>query len=263
MRRDIRENIKDDRNPRPALPKGWPRCRFELKYRISESKAEAARQFIKPYLPLDRYCKLQPGGAYPIVSLYLDSDDLQLCQQSLGGHKNRFKLRIRSYTDEPDYPRFFEIKRRVNNIIIKSRCRVMHHDIAALLSGPSLPLQSYDGDGETLKQFQLYMNSINAGPVVQVRYLRQAYEGDSANRVRVTFDRELAYSVGSSPEVSLNGRGWRRYPLNGVILEIKFTERYPGWLGQMVGYFELQKQSVSKYVRSMKRASSLGLLLRK
>ncbi len=68
------------------------RCRHELKYHISESKAEAIMQFIKPYLPLDRYCKLQRSRDYPIVSLYIDSTDLQLCKESLGGLKNRYKL---------------------------------------------------------------------------------------------------------------------------------------------------------------------------
>ena len=118
------------------------RCRRELKYHIGESKAAAIAQFIKPYLHLDRYCKSQPVGAYPIASLYLDSDNLQLCRESLQGQKNRFKLRIRSYSDEPDYPHFFEIKRRIDNVIIKTRNRVMPRDVAALLSGFSIPPQN-------------------------------------------------------------------------------------------------------------------------
>ena len=63
------------------------RCRRELKYHIGESKAAAIAQFIKPYLRLDRYCRLQPGGRYLVTSLYLDSDNLQLCRESLEGHK--------------------------------------------------------------------------------------------------------------------------------------------------------------------------------
>ena len=236
-------------------------CRFEIKYRISESQAEAVKQFIKPYLRLDRYSKLQRYGAYPIVSLYLDSDNLQLCRESLTGQKNRFKLRIRSYTDEPDYPRFFEIKRRMNTIIIKSRARVMHQDVATLLSGSHLRQQSYYTDEETLNQFQLYMNSIRAKPVIRIRYMRQAYEGDNPeNRVRVTFDRELCYNVSSIPEVTLNDQGWQHHPLSldGVILEIKFTGCYPAWLSRMVEYLDLRQQSISKYASSIKESCLLG-----
>ena len=230
------------------------RCRHEVKYHISESKAEAIAQFIKPYIPLDRYCKLQRSRDYPIVSLYIDSNDLQLCKESLGGLKNRYKLRIRSYTDEPDYPRFFEIKRRINTIIIKSRARVMTRDVATLLKGLPLPPQNYTADTDSINQFQLYMNNIQAKPVVLIRYKRQAYEGGTENKVRVTFDRELYYCVTKDPEVRLGGSGWQRNPFTtgGVVLEIKFTDRYPKWLSEMVKCFNLKQRSISKYASSIK-----------
>jgi hypothetical protein len=183
-----------------------------------------------------------------------------LCKQTLRGHKNRFKLRIRSYTDEPGYPRFFEIKRRMNTIIIKNRSRVRDQDVVTLLSGSSLPPQEYSTDEKTLSQFQLYMKSINAKPKVLIRYLRQAYEDSSHNRVRVTFDRELSYNVTRAPEVLLNGQGWQHHPISrgGVILEIKFTARYPAWLARMVGCLNLRQESFSKYATSITSACSLG-----
>jgi SPX domain protein involved in polyphosphate accumulation len=235
-------------------------CRYELKYLISESKAQAIVQYIKPYLQMDRYSKLQRGGDYPIVSLYLDSDDLRLCWESLTGVKNRFKLRIRSYTDELDYPRFFEIKRRINTVIVKSRARVMDRDVPTLLAGLPLPPQNYSADIETLNQFQLYMNSIKARPIILIRYLRRAYEGDSETRVRVTFDRQLCYCTTDAPEVRLGGRGWQRNPLTegGVILEIKFTNRYPAWLNQMIRYSDVQAQPISKYATSITESCKLG-----
>lgn len=238
--------------------------RYEMKYIICESKAEAIRQFIKPYVQLDRYCKLQRSGIYPIVSLYLDSDDLHLCRESLTGQKNRFKLRIRSYTDELDYPRFFEIKRRVNNVIIKSRSRVMDKDIAALFTGLSMPLHHhYATDHVALRQFQLYVNSIKAKPVILIRYMRQAYEDDSENRVRVTFDRKLSYNVTTRPRVTLDGQSWQYHLLGSVILEIKFTDRYPAWLSRMVECFNLRQRSMSKYATSIQDACSLGLCVRR
>jgi hypothetical protein len=246
---------------RPAAPADrMLRCRHEIKYLISEAKAVAIAQFIRPYLEPDRYSKLQRGGHYPIVSLYLDSNNLQLCRESLTGQKNRFKLRIRSYTDEPEYPRFFEIKRRVNNVIIKSRARVMERDVPALLAGLPLPPQDYTTDEDVLNQFQLYTKSIGAKPVVLVRYMRQAFEGDSETRVRVTFDRELCYNVTSSPQVRLGGSGWQHSSVTtgGVILEIKFTDRYPAWLSQMVEYLDLRQDSISKYATSIRQSCSLG-----
>jgi len=229
-----------------------------MKYHITESQAAAVEHFVQPYLHLDRYCKLQPTGTYPIVSLYLDSDNLRLCQESMVGKKNRFKLRIRSYTDDPNYPKFFEIKRRMNTIIIKDRERVMQRDIPGILERGILPAQYYSTEQDILKQFLLYKDTINAGPTIRVRYLRRAYEDDSDNRVRVTFDHRLSYKVTDEPDISLDGSGWHLYCPNGVILEIKFTGRFPAWLNRMVKCFNLRQQSFSKYVNSVKGSCSLG-----
>jgi len=229
-------------------------CRYELKYHITESKARAVAQFVRQYVPVDRYCKLQRSGDYPIVSLYLDSDDMHLCKESLDGRQNRFKLRIRGYTDEPDYPVFFEIKRRINTVIMKSRTRVMHSDVPRLLSGLSLPPQSYSVDTKALNQFQLYMTSIQAKPKVLIRYMRQAFEDEGESRVRVTFDRQLCYSVTDKPEVRLGGSGWQRSPVTengGVVLEIKFNGSYPVWLSRLVEYFDLRARAMSKYATSI------------
>jgi len=233
-------------------------CRYEMKYVVTESQAAAMAPFIVQYIPVDRYCKLQRGGIYPIVSLYLDNADWRLCRESITGVKNRFKLRIRSYTDEPDYPRFFEIKRRINTVIMKSRARVMDRDIEPLLGGLPLPPQDYKTDEKALSQFQLYMKSINAGPGVLIRYWRQAWEGEGDNRVRVTFDRDLCYCITREPVVRLGGGGWQRNNMTKghVILEIKFTGKYPAWLSHMAKCFNLRLRSMSKYATSVRQASN-------
>jgi len=246
------------RKPRIAAPGKNLFCRYELKYHLCEAKARAIEQFIKPYIHLDRYAKAQPDGTYPIVSLYLDSQDFKLCRESMIGKKNRFKLRIRSYDDDTSTPYFFEIKRRLNNVVIKSRARVTHDNTVDLLAGRSVSPAKYRADEQTLRQFQLYMQYINAKPVIRIRYMRKAYEDDSDNRVRVTFDRLLCHNAGSEPIVMFNGTGWQRHKLNNVILEIKFTARYPAWLSRMVKYFDLRRESISKYTTSVKHACSMG-----
>ena len=87
-----------------------------------------------------------------------------------------------------------------------------------------------------LNQFELYRAAIHAGPLVLIRYLRQAFEGTGEARVRVTFDRELCYKVTDEPHVRLGGSGWQHHTFTAVhtILEIKFTGRYPAWLTRLV-----------------------------
>jgi hypothetical protein len=45
---------------------------------------------------------------------------------------------------------------------------------------------------------------------------------------------------------------------NFVILEIKFTDRYPAWLGDIIRRFNLPLMAMSKYVESLTQASMLG-----
>jgi hypothetical protein len=257
---------KDQQKVRPGQPAkkvaadGMLACRYEMKYLVSEIVAAGIVRYIRPFIPADRYSKLQRGGHYPIVSLYLDAPDLQLCKESLSGVRNRFKLRIRSYTDEPEYPRFFEIKRRINRVILKSRARVTDGDVPLLLKGRSLPPQGYTTDMEALNQFQLYVAAVDAGPVVLIRYMRQAFESVTPDRVRVTFDRELYYKVTDEPYVRLGGSGWQHNDLTTgyTILEIKFTGSYPVWLTRLVQHFDLEVMAISKYATSMQQASRFG-----
>ena len=232
--------------------------RHEMKYLISESTAAGITQYLKAFTHLDRHSEFKPNNAYMISSVYLDSENFKLCRESLDGTKNRFKLRVRCYTDDPDYPRFFEIKRRVNTIIIKSRARVMYNSVNPLLNGSMVALPDHDTESENLRQFLLYMNSINAIPAVGIQYMRQAYEGIVDDRVRITMDRELSFNVTRNALVKNSGPGWQHLPLdNKVILEIKFTGTYPAWVDRLVKYFGIKTQSVSKYARSIQHACLL------
>ena len=252
--------VRPGQPPKKVVADGMLACRYEMKYLVTEIEAAEIARCVRPFLEYDKYSKLQRGGMYPIVSLYLDGPDLRLCRESLTGLKNRFKLRIRSYTDEPEYPRFAEIKRRINRVILKSRARVMDRDIALVLKGRRLPPQGYTTDETALSQFQLYVAAIHAGPAILIRYLRQAFESPSANRVRVTFDRNLCYKISDVPDVRLGGSGWQHngLTLGQVILEIKFTGCYPQWLSRLVQDFNLEACSISKFATSMEQSCRLG-----
>ena len=49
---------------------------------------------------------------------------LRLGYRTINGDKNRYKLRLRFYEDNPHAPVFFEIKRRMNDAIMKQRCGI-------------------------------------------------------------------------------------------------------------------------------------------
>ena len=78
--------------------------RFELKYLVDAQVALRMREFVRGYLVPDEYSEGKPDNSYHSHSLYLDSDDLCLYWDVLNSNKNRYKLRIRYYDDNPDSP---------------------------------------------------------------------------------------------------------------------------------------------------------------
>src|SRR2546423_437484 len=109
--------------------------RFELKYIITEDVAMQARSFVSSYLEIDEYGASRPNLSYPVHSLYLDSDDLILYWNTINGNKNRYKLRLRYYENRPKAPVYFEIKRRMNDAILKQRGPVKREAVDWLLAG--------------------------------------------------------------------------------------------------------------------------------
>jgi hypothetical protein len=232
-------------------------CRHELKHLVSEAQALAITRYIAPLVSPDRH---PAGGSYRIVSLYLDSPDLLLCRQSLEGVKNRFKLRIRSYAEELSDPCFCEIKRRVNDVISKTRAVVSPRTLGELVSPVvARELRSADACG-ALEQFLYYRRLIGARPTLFVRYQRQAFEGSAPNRVRITLDRDLEYATPHERRLCVTGSPWRPIHREGVVvLEIKFTGFYPAWVSRLAGMFNLWRQSISKYALLLRWAANDAL----
>jgi hypothetical protein len=230
--------------------------RFELKYLIDELTAGGIRDFVSSHLSPDKHADPH-SHAYRISSLYLDSPLLLLCGQTRRGIKNRFKLRIRFYDDDPTGPAFLEIKRRVTDVICKERAMIAREAVPRLLNGygpdPSY-LMSKNGDSKAenaLLNFCNLCDNTDARGCIYVSYEREAYVSTESNSIRVTFDRELIGSPyqhgaclsmphhGASPPI---GNGER------VILELKFTDRFPIWMRELVQAFNLQRTSAPKYV---------------
>src|ERR1051325_5872090 len=148
--------------------------RFELKYLVSEATAERVRDFVRRYLAMDEFGVGKPNYYYPVHSLYLDSDNLEIYWRTVNGDKNRFKLRLRYYSDHPDTPVFFEIKRRMKDIILKQRGGVKQSAVPLLWSGhfPSADqMVSRDSSGlVSVQKFIQLMTQLHAKPKSHIYY---------------------------------------------------------------------------------------------
>ncbi|NLK41885.1 MAG: polyphosphate polymerase domain-containing protein [Planctomycetes bacterium] len=257
---DLYGLVRRARSPRPLSSEPSPADhsstllakRYELKYRVPESTAIAIRSYVQGYLKMDKYAVNQPNHQYPICSLYLDSPRFDLFHETVLDKCNRFKLRVRGYDDDHNSPVFFEIKRKLNRIIYKSRARVAKEHLAPILNGSYVPQNLPEKDRQILQQFMHYCQYLQARPVALIRYMREAYENQTDSKVRITFDRHLYCKFVNNPVFTMNGQGWQPVPIDFVILEIKFTINFPLWLKDLVRMFDLTRESVSKYCSSVR-----------
>jgi hypothetical protein len=182
----------------------------------------------------------------------LDSDDLKLYRATINGDKNRFKLRLRFYENRADAPVFFEIKRRMNNTISKQRGGVRRDAVEGLLRG-QLPSPAHLISKEprqlvALQNFCRLMSNLCASPKAHVAYKREAWISRYDNSVRVTMDRDVA----CDPEPTARLSTQLVHPAHPfgdkVILELKFTNRFPDWFGELVRVFGLMQCGAAKYV---------------
>jgi hypothetical protein len=230
--------------------------RFELKYLLTEDVAERVRDFVLCYLPLDEFGVGRPNFSYDVHSLYLDSDDLIIYWRTVNGDKNRFKLRLRYYSDKS--PVFFEIKRRMKDVILKQRGGVRREAIPMLLAGQlpaSTDLLTKDAESLVAVQRFLYLlNTLQAKPKSHIYYLREAYVSDN-DEVRVTLDRDIYSEPCLDPAVPTK----MTHPVHSykglVVLELKFTNRFPNWFRELVRMAQTMQCGAAKYVSG---ATELG-----
>jgi len=223
--------------------------RFELKYLVTEGVAEGIRAYVSSYLELDEFAVGKPNNSYVIHSLYLDSDDLRLYWGTINGTKNRFKLRLRFYNENS--PVFFEIKRRLNYCILKQRAGVKREHVQDVLEGNMRPEFFIKNDAKTLQAVQNFFyltRAMQARPKVHISYLREAWWTPDNNSIRLTLDR----AVSAERELTLKLKEDRRRATTTdlakhVILELKFTGRYPYWFRELVEVFGLMQTGAAKY----------------
>jgi hypothetical protein len=239
-----------------------PLERFELKYLITQDTAVRLRRFVAGYLEPDEHVVAWPEMAYAVHTLYLDSADLHTYRAAVTGSRNRFKLRLRYYDGHPEAPIFFEVKGRVNNCIVKRRSAVRREAVSELLAGqvpwPDHLVADDPAQWEALQRFSLLQHRLRARPMAHNGYLREAWVCPHGTSVRVTFDREIGIEPARelTPPVRM-GRPTAVFP-GAVVLELKFTERFPQWLAEMVRRFGLMQSSAAKYCAGMASLAERG-----
>lgn len=235
--------------------------RYEIKYQTDERTAEAIRRVLRTRLEPDEFGAGPDLPTYSVHSLYLDSPGYDLCRATFHGERNRFKLRVRYYRDDPDEPVYLEIKRRDDRCIRKQRALVGRGVLPRLLAGefPALGhLVRPSARGiEDLEAFCRLAVRLGVRPSAHVAYEREAWLSAGHNSVRVTFDREVRCEPVDAVNLTTGFiRPTAVFPAR-VVLEIKFTDRFPDWLRDLVRLHSLTPCSAAKYADGLARSGAV------
>ena len=251
--------------PKAAAPKNkslvvdrMQTSRWECKYIISEAKTQLVRDLVSLKLYPDEFTLNIDERGYLVTSLYLDGPDSNTYRDTVNGNRNRFKLRIRFYDEDPESPAFLEVKRRANETMTKTRAAVSKEAVERFLA-TGVPcseadlLKDSDSHIRRLANFNRLVLMLDARPAAYTSYYRQGFEPLDNNETRVTFDRDLRSGVFNGRLSAADRENWRKIDVPGVILEMKFTDRPPAWMQAIVHEAELQRTGMAKYVRCLEK----------
>jgi len=248
-----------------------PEPRYEIKYAITEPEAAWITRYIEPYCRPDPRI---PAGAssYTVTSLYLDSAGLDFYWQKKTLQERRLKVRGRMYGPEPGGIVFVEVKRRVGDLILKSRVPVHPDDWVRLLRADRSLLRPPRSASEALRieDFRNLVLCRDLRPVLAIRYERTPFIGRMESYSRLTFDRAIGWQRAGGPSFPAGECGYRAMDFgvvlgcrgSPVLLEVKFSGRLPLWVEQMIRRLGLERQSFSKYVTAVDLMLSEGFLYR-
>jgi hypothetical protein len=224
--------------------------RIELKYRLTYFQYLKVRNAIRPYMVTDPYTRYAPTNCYLVRSLYFDTADYRAYEQKMNGDCDRVKLRLRAYHAEEaeTNPIRVELKMRQGNRMIKKNVFVSNEEYRHFIKHRHWK----DLQDPTTIEFERHSLTQSLSPVILVEYEREGYQTRFKSDLRITFDHRVraAHTRTLFPEHPF----FQMLTPRSVVLEIKFKENLPSWLGWLVREQGLKVIANSKYTQCLQIA---------
>lgn len=226
--------------------------RHENKYMIDEYRMKILSARLACALKTD----VHSGGdnLYHIRSLYFDDYDNTCYYENEGGVEPREKYRIRYYNCDTSRI-VLEKKIKRMGMTKKEACLLTEDECLKLMRG-IVPVINADMP-DIKKKLLTDMRLRALKPKVIVSYDREAYVYATGN-VRITFDKNITASANISR--FLEKTFPRRPVMSGeLILEIKWDDILPDFIGKLVTDEKLRRTSFSKYYVCRKYNNNGGM----
>ncbi len=220
--------------------KDLPTYRHELKYFCSDGELLIIEQRIKNICVRDVHTS--DSGIYSIRSLYFDDAFNSCYWENQNGVSPREKFRIRIYNADVSCIKL-ECKRKEQSGTHKDSCELSVQQVQDILDGKFfLP----EDAPSLLRKFYAQYTQRMLRPKVIVAYERTPFVYAAGN-VRITFDRNLAYSVNVKDFMEKELQLCPVMPMGKQILEVKYDAFLPDFLYETMSIGSLQLDTCSKY----------------
>ncbi|MEP2776352.1 MAG: polyphosphate polymerase domain-containing protein [Luteolibacter sp.] len=225
--------------------------RREYKFVLSPGLLAPLRASVGEHLEVDRGA----DDGYPVISEYFDSPDRNTYWQKVFGVPNRRRVRGRMYGGvEGSTPpgTFIEVKHKLDSNTVKRRVTLDKEELQRFSAGQLPESLLVPGEERILREVDGLINGDDAGPAVQIRYLRYAYDSGPVGTIRVTFDTEVSCRFRLLPLEP--GDTDFELPLiepGASIMEVKTIGSVPIWFRSIIGKFGLVPRGFSKYSRAI------------
>jgi hypothetical protein len=241
--------------------------RHEFKYALPLSARAEVLHIVGDRVVPDPHATAREDGlvGYYNHTIYLDTEDLLDYHERLSERRLRNRLRVRTYGRSGDgAPVFLEIKRKIDEWVVKRRVQVCDADTWAAHPHDRPWIEharAVNGGDHFVAVHFLHLVEDGRVPVSTVQYFREAYvdrRGDGHGRVRLTIDREVTAAVRpdgrslyASAEVELIPQDW-------VVMELKYNQDRPGWMREICRELGLRALPVPKFGLSVARGVRAG-----
>jgi len=251
-------------NPRPLAPKDNSIARYEIKYVVDVRLMEPIREFVSLFCRPDPYGQGTPP-LYTVQTLQFDNHLGTLYHGKEDKSPNRFKLRARTYVGRGQAPLFLEIKRKLGEVVVKSRAvfKLGWEDIEDLILGNKMSPLLREGNEFAFLEFRRLLQEIGAAPVYLLRYSRESYMSENDMYARVTFDGNMLYQPTRRWSLEARENQWRNMdsltamnrPYPSFILELKTGENMPTWMSELIERYNLTRTDFCKYATAVRLES--------
>ena len=235
--------------------------RIEFKYILNKKQYYEIKHRLLHFFDHDAFSSHE--GTYEVISLYFDSPLFYYYAEKIDGVKRRKKIRLRTYRHEGNYANnlFLEIKRKHDAVVLKDRILLSQEDYHQLLSDHQLKLSAADDSqrSNVVNELHLESSRLSLEPQVLVAYTREPYLGTFDKNTRITFDYDIKARMSKT---LYDGEKERNCDVSEgrVIMEVKFRQKMPEYVAQIIAEYNLGRVPYSKYCEGLEACYSLPLL---